>query len=106
MASTHAQIVMLFPHAFWGKPDMFGRIAPSVSRTAASSSCSTRTRTSPAGLFWRRWSPATQRSRFEAGAARGSPPGSVLAVLKGIFGPKGVRVPAPLQVRIGSTPGA
>lgn len=26
----HVQVVMLFPHAFWCKQDMFGRIAPNA----------------------------------------------------------------------------
>ena len=88
---------MLFPHAFWGKPDMFGRIAGAAADR---------------GEFFLFYSYAhisggpvlaalvagDAALRFERAppeeAAR-----KVLGVLKGIFGAKGVRVPAPLQAR-------
>ncbi len=89
---------MLFPHAFWRKADMFGRIAPSRK-------CR--------GEFFLFYSYATisggavlaalvagdaavdfEKTTSEESARR------VLATLRGIFNPKGIHVPAPLQVII------
>ena len=91
-----AQVVMLFPHAFWRKADMFGRIAPSRERR---------------GEFFLFYSYATISggavlAALVAGDAavefeKTDPEEStrrVLATLTGIFHPKGIRVPAPLQV--------
>lgn len=87
---------MLFPHAFWRKADMFGRIAPSRDRR---------------GEFFLFYSYATISggavlAALVAGDAavefeKSDPNESarrVLATLTGIFNPKGIRVPAPLQV--------
>ncbi|EIE24819.1 hypothetical protein COCSUDRAFT_36098 [Coccomyxa subellipsoidea C-169] len=90
------KVVMLFPHAFWRKADMFGRIAPSRE-------CR--------GEFFLFYSYATisggavlaalvagdaavdfEKTASEESARR------VLATLRGIFNPKGIHVPAPLQV--------
>lgn len=90
-------MVLLFPHAFWRKVDMFGRIAASSERR---------------GEFFLFYSYATisgsavlaalvagqaaaefERTEPEEAARR------VLAALRGIFNPKGIHVPAPLQVR-------
>ncbi|KAK9918934.1 hypothetical protein WJX75_008165 [Coccomyxa subellipsoidea] len=90
------KVVMLFPHAFWRKADMFGRIAPSRDRR---------------GEFFLFYSYATISggavlAALVAGDAavefeKIDPNESarrVLATLTGIFNPKGIRVPAPLQV--------
>ena len=87
---------MLFPHAFWRKADMFGRIAPSRDRR---------------GEFFLFYSYATISggavlAALVAGDAavefeKIDPNESarrVLATLTGIFNPKGIRVPTPLQV--------
>jgi lysine-specific histone demethylase 1 len=96
-ACPRPQVVLLFARPFWGKPDMFGRIAP---------------RAADRGEFFLFYSYAhisggavlaalvagDAALRFEKlspeEAAR-----KVLGVLRGIFAPKGVRVPPPLQAR-------
>lgn len=87
---------MLFPHAFWGGLDMFGRVAPAVGQR---------------GEFFLFYSYATisggallaalvagdAADDFESADPKESA-AEVLRVLRGMYGPKGVNVPAPLQV--------
>lgn len=89
---------MLFPHAFWRKADMFGRIAPTGQRRGefflfysyanlSGGAVLAALVAGEAGVEFEKVSPKENVRR-------------VMAVLSSIFNPKGIHVPAPLQVTI------
>ena len=88
--------MLLFPVAFWGAPDMFGRTAPSAADRGEFFLFYSYAHIS-GGAVLAALVAGDAALRFERQppeeAAR-----KVLRVLRGIFEPKGVRVPAPLQV--------
>ncbi|BDA49228.1 Lysine-specific histone demethylase 1 homolog 1 [Coccomyxa sp. Obi] len=90
------KVVMLFPHAFWRKADMFGRIAPTGQRRGefflfysyanlSGGAVLAALVAGEAGVEFEKVSPEENTRR-------------VMAVLTSIFNPKGIHVPAPLQV--------
>lgn len=94
--------MLLFPRCFWGDRDMFGHVSPDPARRGAYY------------LFYgyERISGGSVLAALAAGAAAeelegktdAEAVGEVMAVLRGVFGPRGVDVPAPLQVGGGVGP--
>jgi len=96
MALMHLQVVMLFPHSFWGSLDMFGRIAPSVSERGEFFLFYSYAHISGGALL-----AALVAGDSAEGFEQEDPKESakkVLRVLRGMFAPKNVNIPAPLQV--------
>lgn len=92
------QVVMLFPHAFWRKADMFGRIAPTGQRRGefflfysyanlSGGAVLAALVAGEAGVEFEEVSPEENTRR-------------VMTVLTSIFNPKGIHVPTPLQVTV------
>ena len=86
---------MLFPRSFWGGLDMFGRIAPSVDQRGEFFLFYSYTHISGGALL-----AALVAGDSAEGFEQEDPKESarkVLRVLRGMYAPKGINVPAPLQ---------
>ena len=95
-ARLRLQIVMLFPEAFWGSADMFGRLPELSEQRGAYYLFYSYARISGAPVLAALVSgdAAKDFERLSCEEATRK----VVAILQGIFEPKGVTVPAPLQV--------
>ncbi len=90
------QVVMLFPRSFWGGLDMFGRIAPSVDQRGEFFLFYSYAHISGGALL-----AALVAGDSAEGFEQEDPKESarkVLRVLRGMYAPKGINIPAPLQV--------
>ena len=87
---------MLFPEAFWGSADMFGRLPELSEQRGEYYLFYSYARISGAAVLAALVSGAAAKDFERLSCEEASR--KVMAILQGIFEPKGVTVPAPLQV--------
>jgi hypothetical protein len=89
--------MMLFPRCFWGDRDMFGLVQPDPARRGAYYLFYTYEAVS-GGSMLAALVAGEAAGALEAGSDADAV-AEVVAVLRAIFGPQGVEVPDPLEVR-------